>query len=840
MPFNVASSSTGGSVIPSSDLPTAEEVKGYNAGELNRFLKSRLNNINNHIDTLTDQEVDGEAFFDLTPDGLKAYEIPLGATSKIVKLINEIQRDEPPRKRPKLVRDLDGKDEEKEPIEWSQQSKGHPNIIINKNYTPDVSEFSKFITTNTTFVDKSLFIMEFMIYGDEASLITRPRRFGKSTNLSMLSDFLTPPLTEEERTKRLSSFKNLKVFKFDWFMKLHFGKWPVIHISFKDLNSKSWQLMLNSIKVRLSDLYKQHRYIIDNNLLETDEEAFFKKILRGTTDQSALINSLSRLACYFHKCYNKRSVILIDEYDWPMEHAKNKDYEDISSLFRTMYSVIAKVTYFSLLAECNTYLSLKNNLKSLEQDNPNVHKTLFVGLLPLDQETFLSGLNNVEHFPMHILPSIHKRAHFSDSFGFTEEEVNVLLKESTLKDITFDNLSIHYNGYKTSIGTRIYNPYSIVSCLKSGIIANYWVNSGSVKTLENCLKKCDQSIEEQLNIIFYSFYSERVNKLFIETQLVSCLRYNTIQQKKLNIDAIYTLLYYNGYLVAEIDGADDRLKGKVIERWGNKNKVKLMIPNREVAEQWRQWINQIIGKNRSTINNNLYNLLFEKNIKTFCCRFPTLYMEMISCYDIADVKRTKLYENWYHVFVLGTLAMYHGDDYQVVSNREVGLGHADIQIIPTNQKKDIGITFEFKLVTSEDCDEMKKKTIEGLSQINEKNYRVNIPSYVKTMVEVAIAFYKKSAFVSACVLRRKESGPSIPSNWKVSLSAESEPQTGVSGSSYMANAKRKLGKLDLEDNSDNNTRKSKKCRGITSAGKHCKRTITSSDFCYQHSNLNRN
>jgi len=111
--------------------------------------------------------------------------------------------------------------------------KGHANIIVSGNYTPGVSEFAKFITTSTTFVDKSLFIMEFMIYGEQASLITRPRRFGKSTNLSMLNDFLAPPLTEEERTRRFDLFRNLQIFKFDWFMKLHFGKWPVIHISFK-------------------------------------------------------------------------------------------------------------------------------------------------------------------------------------------------------------------------------------------------------------------------------------------------------------------------------------------------------------------------------------------------------------------------------------------------------------------------------------------------------------------------------------------------------------------------------------------------------------------------------
>ncbi|RIA99182.1 hypothetical protein C1645_811649 [Glomus cerebriforme] len=363
-----------------------------------------------------------------------------------------IATDEPPRKRPRLVR-------------------GHPNVIISKNYTPDVSEFSKFITTKTTFVDKSLFIMEFMIYGKQASLITCPRQFGKSTNLSILNDFLASPLTEEERTKRLSLFKNLKIFKFDWFYKV-------------DNSNETY--FIRTLIARAGN-----------------DEDFFKKILKGITDQSALISSLSSLTRYLHECYNKSSVILIDEYDWPMEHTKDKDYKDINSLFQSMYSNVAK--------------------------------------------------------------------------------------------------------------------------------------------------------------------------------------------KEPNIDVIYTLLYYSGYLVAEVDGADDRLKEKVIERWENNAKFKLIIPNREVAEQWR-------------------------------------------------LKYSKLYQD---------------------------------------NSWDLGLPLHFT---------------------------------------------KKNIFVSARVSQRKESGLSIPSDWKVSLSAESEP---VSGSSYIANAKRQLIKLDLEDNGgndnmkgnyDDNTQKSKKCRGKKGAG----------------------
>ncbi|GET03139.1 AAA family ATPase [Rhizophagus clarus] len=479
-------------------------------------------------------------------------------------------------------------------------------------------------------------------------------------------------------------------------------------------------------------LYEMHRYILDDKKFSHTNIKFFRKILKGTTDQSYLTNALSSLAQFLYTYFNKRSIILIDEYDWPIEHTEKIDYDDVNDLFQSMYLSIAK-------------------------DNDYVHKILFVGLFPIDQASFLSGLNNVEHFPMHILPSIHKRAYFSDAFGFTQEEVQALTENSTLKNINLRNLSSHYNRYQTSIGTNIYNPHSIISFLTKGIIENYWINSGLGKTLVRYLKKCEQSVKEKLQNLFYSFYSTENDKSFIEV----------------------------GYLTAKIDGAIARLKGEVIEHWKNENtKVKLMIPNREIAEQWRQWIFEIIGADKPVRKpfrrwiqqekfegrgSLQYNLLFKKDIKSFCKEFPAIYMDMVSYHDIGDATKTKLHEGWYHAFVLGSLAMYHGDDYQVISNREVGLGHADIHITSTN-KYDTNITFECKVAPSEDFNVMKSCARKGLDQIDEKKYNANTLKHVKTIVEIAIAFYKKHAFVSARILQRI--GETF--NWEVSSTAELE------------------------------------------------------------------
>ncbi|CAG8616981.1 3411_t:CDS:2, partial [Ambispora leptoticha] len=651
--------------------------------------------------------------------------------------------DGPPRKRPRLIKALDGEQvfDDSKSIAWGDQEQSTrkalyqdiPNVIVKGGYSPGESDFFKFVTSGV-FVDKSLFIIEFMIYSERAILITRPRRFGKSTNLSMLYTFFKP-VSEQEKEQKLALFKDLKVAQFDWFMKLHFGNWPVIYVSFKDLNYKSWESMLNSIKEKISDLYKEHRYIIDNKKLHIDDELLFKNIIDETIDESHLINTISRLSRYLHEYFGKQTIILIDEYDWPMEHA-GSFYNEADIFFKSMYSSVAK-------------------------DNEYVCKVLFVGLLPLGQASFLSGLNNVGHYPMHILPGIRGRAHFSDMFGFTEKEVEFLLSKSDLK-FELDNLRTHYNGYRTSTNERVYNPHSIISSLQKGIIGDYWTNSGSTVTVRECLKKCSQNIEEELQSLYYSFYSLQDADRYVKVELIPHLRYDVLVNE-LEINAIYTLLCYSGYLTISYDELDVSTE------------VKLTIPNREVAKQWKQWIIDFVGVDRLKAN-DIFNLLFKKNIKVFCEQFPALYMEIISCFDIGDSKRAKSYEGWYHTFVLGALAMFHGDDYQVVSNRETGKGRPDVRIIPINPKFDTCIIFEFKLAKSKDREGMRKLAKEGLKQIIDKNYRSNTASHIETIVEVVIAFCNKSTFVSAQCLQCKKGGkkgkPSTH-DWEIISSAES-------------------------------------------------------------------
>ncbi|RIB09452.1 hypothetical protein C2G38_2146541 [Gigaspora rosea] len=248
------------------------------------------------------------------------------------------------------------------------------------------------------------------------------------------------------------------------------------------------------------------------------------------------------------------------------------------------------------------------------------------------------------------------------------------------------------------------------------------------------------------------------------------LRYNVLKNKP-EINAIYTLLYYSGYLTINFD---DKFNNKVDEQW-KPIEVELIIPNREVAELWKQWIIDFIGVNW-LMTSDIFNSLFKKNIKKFCKQFPALYMEIISCFDNGDSKKAKLYEGWYHTFVLGALAMFHSNDYQVVSNRETGKGRPDVRIITINIKFDTCIIFEFKLAKSKDLEEMRKFARERLKQITDKNYRSNTASHIETIVEVAIAFCNESTFVSAQCLQRKKGGKNgklSMHDWEIVSSAES-------------------------------------------------------------------
>ncbi|KAF0406856.1 DUF1703-domain-containing protein [Gigaspora margarita] len=271
------------------------------------------------------------------------------------------------------------------------------------------------------------------------------------------------------------------------------------------------------------------------------------------------MDALSSMARYHNDYFAQQTIILIDEYDWPMEHA-GSFYNEADIFFKSMYSSVAK-------------------------DNKHVHKVLLVGLLPLGQASFLSGLNNVGHYPMHELPGIHGRAKFSDMFGFTEAEVKFLLSKNN-QNFELDNLRSQYNGYQTSTGVRIYNPHSIISSLNKGIIGNYWVNSGSTVTLRECLKKCRQNIEDQLQSLYYSFYSLQDSdslKKHVEVNLIPHLRYDILEDalKLDNLDAINTLLCHSGYLSVKFD---EEFNNKDDKQWVS-TKVNLVISNREVAEQ---------------------------------------------------------------------------------------------------------------------------------------------------------------------------------------------------------------------------------------------------------------
>ncbi|PKC06227.1 DUF1703-domain-containing protein [Rhizophagus irregularis] len=385
----------------------------------------------------------------------------------------------PPKKRRRIIKAQDVPS-----MTWKEQSEAFksglnepPIIIDNGVYSLDESEFKKFVTSGT-FVDKSLFIMEFMIFGKRSNLIIRPRRFGKSTNLSMLETFLStdyPPLNYVPDVKT-SLFGNLKVARFEWFAKLYYKQWPVIHISFKDLGSESWELMLDAIKERISNLYEKYQYLIDI-LPKSDKEKFVSILNNKTTGVALLNNALSNLARYLNKCFGKSSIILIDEYDWPMENARGF-YDNVHDFFKTMYSSVAKE---------NTY----------------VDKVLFVGTLPLGQTSFLSGFNNVVVYPMHEKPSCSGRAIFSDTFGFTENEIKYLLEEKKQNE-KLDELRLYYNGYRTSTGVHIYNPHSVISYLDKDEIDNYWINSGSTKTLVEILKKCGSGVKDRLENIIHS------------------------------------------------------------------------------------------------------------------------------------------------------------------------------------------------------------------------------------------------------------------------------------------------------------------------------------------------
>ncbi|MBV7275115.1 AAA family ATPase [Clostridium sp. PL3] len=548
------------------------------------------------------------------------------------------------------------------------------------------SDFKELIEGNNYFVDKSLLIKEFIENGAKIILTPRPRRFGKTLNLSMLKYFFD--IRTKEETKNL--FKGLKIEGEKEIMKLQ-GEYPVVFITFKNEKYISYEDFKDGIEFLLASLYKEHDYLLQSDKLSEIDKKEYIEMMERRASIASLCNGISSLMGYMNKHYGRKVMLFIDEYDVPIQEGYLRGY------------------YNELIA------LIRNLLTAALKDNLYVEKSLITGILRVAKESIFSGLNNLKVYSI-------LSFRFSDKFGFTEEEMKELTEYYNLKD-SIEEIKNWYNGYIFG-GKVIYNPWSVLNYIdnnEDGFMP-YWINSSSNDLIKRLLLKGDKEIKLDLQ---YLIEGKSINKVIDDTIVMA-----EVEDSNQNI---WSFLLLSGYLKA--------VKTELIR--GRLN-CELQIPNEEVHIFYE---NLIVKWFQEAMTNQKYEEMLSNlvtgDIENFGYAFQEFVINNLSYFDVSGKEPEKVY----HAFVLGMLVSI-SNTHEVKSNKESGFGRYDVMIIPKDISKP-GIIIEFKKINVLSKETLEQGKVEALKQIDKMKYDEELKNCnVKDIIKLAIVFKGKEVMIS--------------------------------------------------------------------------------------------
>ena len=441
------------------------------------------------------------------------------------------------------------------------------------------------------YIDKTKYIKDIIDNRSKVLLITRPRRFGKTLNMSMLRYYFD---CTKKDNKEL--FEGLKIMKQDEKYTSKLGYYPCIYLTLKDAGLQSYELMIMQLRTLLMDIYYENRYLLEEAEMAPGERNIFNKILLAEANETEIINGIKMLSKIMSTYYNKPVMLFLDEYDVPLQNAYVEGYyEEGIKFFKTFYGVTFK-------------------------DNPYLEKTILTGVSRVAKESIFSGANNFDVYTV-------LNDEFSDDFGITEEEMDKVIKDFEIQDKK-EEIKKWYDGYKIGNTEGIYNPWSILNYLKNKELIPYWVNTSSNDLIKLILKN-SATVKEKIEQLLRD--EEIEVPINLETVIVGIEK---------NEENIWGLLLGTGYLKVT----------EVVDLAHGIYKVK--IPNYEIKFLFqniiREWFNdKVIGNNLNTILKDLVTL----NLKEFEKKFQVLVRQMFSFMDVGE----NTAENFYHAFVLGML-----------------------------------------------------------------------------------------------------------------------------------------------------------------------------------------
>ena len=540
------------------------------------------------------------------------------------------------------------------------------------------SDFKMLRVNKCYYIDKTMYIKHIMDNKSKVILVTRPRRFGKTLNMSMLKYYFDNTAKDSKEI-----FEGLKIMEQGEEYTSKLGYYPVIYLTLKDVQDINYHNMLLDMKTAMMNMYQAHRYLLESDKVYPEEKEKILDILYAREDENALKASVIELSKYLSRHYGKQVILLIDEYDVPLQNAYVEGYYDEAvKFFKTFYGTTFK-------------------------DNPYLEKTVLTGVSRVAKESIFSGANNFDVYT--ILDN-----EFSEDFGITEEEMDKVIEDFNIEDEK-EEIKKWYDGYTIGNTTGIYNPWSILNYLTKRQLIPYWVNTSSNDLIKLILKN-SVTVKERIEILLRD--EEIEVPINLETIIVG------IENDE---DNIWGLMLQTGYLKIT----------KVVDLAVHIYKVK--IPNYEINILFQQIIhewfrNKVPGNDLRTILKDLVTLNFEE----FEYKFKRLVKEMFSYMDVGEDTA----ENFYHAFVLGMLVGLK-DTYYVNSNRESGFGRYDIMLEPKD-KNGNSFIMEFKLY-SEDKEESIEEIIEtAKKQIEEKGYETNLKERGFTnIIKIVFAFKGK-------------------------------------------------------------------------------------------------
>ncbi|MDO4305580.1 MAG: AAA family ATPase [Eubacteriales bacterium] len=514
------------------------------------------------------------------------------------------------------------------------------------------------------YIDKTSLIKEWWENGDGVTLITRPRRFGKTLNMSMVEKFFSIKYRNRD-----DLFEGLSVWQDEKYRELQ-GTYPVISLSFANIKEINYETAHQKILQLLVNLYVENYFLRCSDVLTEKDRVFFDRVSVDMGDSDATL-AIYQLSEFLHRYYGKRVIILLDEYDTPMQEAYVNGYwEELTAFFRGLFNAAFKT-------------------------NPYLERAILTGITRISRESIFSDLNNLK-----IVTTTSRE--YADCFGFTEAEVFGALEEYGMSDEK-EHVKRWYDGFTFGDMKDIYNPWSIINYLDTGELSAYWANTSS----NSLIGKLIQEGSNDLKIDFEDLMQGKSVQKIIDEQV-------TFSELSEDESAVWSLLVASGYL---------KIDRHYFDSFSGERVYELSLTNMEVRLMFKKMIRGWFSKKGSEYNPFIRALL-KHDLKSMNAYMNSVALATISYFDSGTKPSREEPERFYHGFVLGLIVELAGR-YTVTSNRESGFGRYDIVLEPL-QKEEDAMIIEFKVFDPDEEKSLQDTVQKALKQINDKDYAASL------------------------------------------------------------------------------------------------------------------